>query len=117
MAAASQECLLFLEIGLGSRAGESFRQRHVRLLWRWPVDETIAHLSRLDLHRASGLAARNRVLRQVQLAREASQAAQQPGPPPARASWIGGQGTSPKEQKTQQSPLSGLRSAPQCPQS
>jgi len=37
---------------------------------------------------------------------------QRAGCPLSRASWIGGQGTSPKEQKTQQSPAFGRRSAP-----
>lgn len=34
-------------------------------------------------------------------------------PPLRRASWIGGQGTSPYEQKTQQSPCLGRRVVPQ----
>jgi hypothetical protein len=34
-------------------------------------------------------------------------------PPAARASWIGGHGESPYEQKTQQSPCKGRSTAPQ----
>jgi hypothetical protein len=37
--------------------------------------------------------------------------------PSARASWIGGQGTSPYEQNTQQSPALGFNTAPQPLQS
>ncbi len=37
----------------------------------------------------------------------------QAAPPPARSAWIGGQGTAPYEQKTQQSPGFGRNVVPQ----